>query len=531
MKQVLHIFAKDVRHLWGEIFLSVAITAAFAWIYPNQWLAAAMIWTGRHSAPYVSSYAPYSVEIMAKVLTGLVPVSWWLLISNLIHDERLIGDRQFWLTRPYEWKNLLAAKMLFLLGFLYLPLLIAQSYLLAVAGFSPLAFVPGLLFNLVLISCGFVLPLVVLATVTSNFARMTLVVLGVILLIALIVANSTRVNMEWIMLPGESGLFIALLIALCAAAVVSQYATRRTGVSILLLTALPIAYFSIGSFITHSQTLINSAYSIPATGNPAPVQLSYDPSAPLQPVAYVPRWPNEVGVEIPLEISGMANQSVVIPDAVSATIESPNGFRWDSTWQLIYAMKFTPDMKTARVGFAMPRPVYDKLKALPLNVRLTLLLTQAQVGAVTRISLPSHSFQVSDFGVCSPQASLADPDEISGISCLSALREPRLTQIQFGPHNAGCKSSPDHLDAGLADNTWQGSLDVSSAQFGIASVKFPFGTFSNTGSPDGNLHLCPGTPVIFSRYDLVRRAQAAVTIQGFQLPALTPGQLQVITNP
>jgi hypothetical protein len=529
MKQVLRIFAKDARHLWVEILLTIAVTAAFAWIYPNQWLDAALIWTGGHSARYVS-YSPYSVEILATVLTGLVPVSWWLLISNLIHDERLIGDRQFWLTRPYEWKNLLAAKLLFLLGFLYLPLLIAQIYLLVVAGFSPLSFVPGLLLNLILISCVSVLPLVALATVTSNFARMTLAILGVMLAIALIVALSTRVNTEWITLPGELASFIALLIVLCAAAVVSQYATRRTWIAVLLLTAFPLTYFSIGGFITRYQPLIKNAYPFPANGKPAPMNLSFDPSAPLQPAAYVPRQPNEVGVEIPFEISGIANQSVVIPNAVSATIESPNGFRWNSSWQLIYETKFLPGMKIARLGFAIPRAVYDRLKALPVKVRLTFLLTEAQVGAVTRISLPAGSFRVPDFGVCSPQASLANPDEISGIFCRSALREPRLTHIQFFAHNASCKSSPDQIDAGLADSTWQGSLDAAPAQFGIASVKFPFGAFPNNVTGE-NLHFCPGTPVTFSRYDLIRRAQAGVTIEGFQLPALTAGQLQVITNP
>jgi hypothetical protein len=414
MKQVLHIFAKDARHLWVEILFSIAITAAFAWTYPNQWLDAARIWTGGQSARYVA-YSPYSMEIVATILMGLVPVSWWLLISNLIHDERLVGDRQFWLTRPYEWKNLLAAKLLFLLGFLYLPLLIAQIYLLVVAGFSPLSLIPGLLFNLILISCVSVLPLVALATVTSNFARMTLAILGVMLAIALIVTLSTRVNTEWIMLPGELASFIALLIGLCAAAVVSQYATRRTWVSVLLLTAFPFMYFSIGDFITRSQPLIKSAYPFPDGGKPAPINLSFNPSAPLQPAAYVPRQPNEVGVEIPFAISGVADQSVVIPNAVSATIESPNGFRWNSNCQLIYETKFLPDMKIAQSGFALPWAVYDKLKALPVTVHLTFLLTQPQVGAVSRISLLAGSFQVPDFGVCSPQASRANPDEISGI--------------------------------------------------------------------------------------------------------------------
>ena len=89
---------------------------------------------------------------LAGLLTVLIPVSWWLLIARVIHAETLVGDRQFWLTRPYEWKKLLGAKALFLAVFLYLPLLIAQCLLLFRAGFHPLSFIPGLLFNLLLIT-------------------------------------------------------------------------------------------------------------------------------------------------------------------------------------------------------------------------------------------------------------------------------------------------------------------------------------------------------------------------------------------
>ena len=531
MKQVLHILAKDARHLWGEIFLSLVITATFAWIYPSQWRAATTIWSGRHNGQYVSSYAPYIMEILPKVLMGLVPVSWWLLITNLVHDERLVGDRQFWLTRPYEWKKLLAAKLLFLLVFLYLPFLMAQSYLLAVAGFSPLSFAPGLLFNLVLISCGSVLPLMALAAVTSNFARMTLTLLGVLLAFGLIAALSTRASTEWIMLPGESGFFTALLVCFCVAAVVSQYAMRRTWIAVVLLTALPIAYLSTGCIVTHSQTLINGAYPFPATGSQVFAQLSFNPSAPLQSVAFVPRLPNEVGIQIPLNVSGIANQSVVIPEGVRATIEDANGFRWVSNWQPIYATKFEPDMKTARVAFAMPRPVYDRLRALPLTVRLNILLKLAQVGAVNRISLSERKFTVPDFGVCSPRPSFPEPNEIRDVVCLSALREPWLTQIQYEAHNTDCNSSPVHLGIGFAENTWQGSLEDGLVQPSLSSVKFPFGIFPWTGSSDTPLHLCPGTTITFSRYDLARRGQVSVTIPGFQLPAVTPGQLQVIANP
>jgi len=105
MNQILNIFRKDTRRFWPEIVLSLVITAAFALIYPVQWLPG----TGERVR---------ELQYLASVFTGLVPVSWWLLIGRVVHAETLVGDRQFWITRPYEWKKLLGAKVLFLLVWL-----------------------------------------------------------------------------------------------------------------------------------------------------------------------------------------------------------------------------------------------------------------------------------------------------------------------------------------------------------------------------------------------------------------------------
>lgn len=138
MKQILHIFAKDARRFLPEIVVSLAITVAFTWIYPYQWRSE---YIGAVAGG--SFFVPEEMTLLASCLTLLPPVSWWLLITRVIHAENLVGDCQFWITRPYEWPKLLAAKTLFLFGFLYLPLFLAQCVLLIQAGFHPLAYLPA----------------------------------------------------------------------------------------------------------------------------------------------------------------------------------------------------------------------------------------------------------------------------------------------------------------------------------------------------------------------------------------------------
>jgi hypothetical protein len=538
MKQILHILAKDTRHLWIEILLSVAVTVAFAVACPASWRAAVEF---RSLSPEVR-YSPYEMQLFVRILELLVPASWWLLISNLIHDERLVGDRQFWLTRPYEWKKLLAAKLLFLLVFLYLPLFIAQCYLLAVAGFSPLSYLPGLLFNLCLISGIVILPLVAIAAVTSNFARMTLVLLGILLSTAAFTALAVRINLASMTLPWETGVDLAVLICFCCAAIVSQYFTRNTRASVLLLFAVPGLCFFVDQFIAPSQVLVELSYPLSTSAAAAPAQFTYSPSGISglnNPLSTAARLSRQVSIQIPLEVSGVADRSVVIPDAIKATVETAGGFRWDSAWQLLFGRNISPDEKTAYVSFDMPLAIYDQLQSAPLTVHLTLALTQAQAGRVTSVSLPAGRFSVPDFGNCSPQARLSDPltdpKEVLGIYCVSALREPHFTQIQLVAHNQNSNCDAGQADASVPNSTWKGSLSSSPAQFGLSSVQFPYGVWPTAEDyvdrGNSNLHLCLGTPITFTRYDVLRRAQVAVTIEGLQLPTLTPGQRSVITNP
>ena len=67
-----------------------------------------------------------------------------MLIVAVIHEERLIGHEQYWLTRPYTWKNLVAAKALFPVVFVSLPLFVCQYIILAAIRSVPANWVAAL---------------------------------------------------------------------------------------------------------------------------------------------------------------------------------------------------------------------------------------------------------------------------------------------------------------------------------------------------------------------------------------------------
>jgi len=139
MKQVLSIFLKDVRHYWGESAASIALVVAFGWNEVRGW--------AHEDHVAVGIGGLFSYRFLSGLVVVLVPIAWSFLAVRVIQSESLVGDRQFWVTRPYEWKELLAAKVLFVLTFVNLPLLVLDVFLLKKAGFTPTNYKIGLLWS------------------------------------------------------------------------------------------------------------------------------------------------------------------------------------------------------------------------------------------------------------------------------------------------------------------------------------------------------------------------------------------------
>ncbi len=78
--------------------------------------------------------------------------SWIFLTLRVVQGESLVGDQQWWTTKPYEWWKLLLAKELFLLVFVSLPLFLVQLFFLHHAGFSIFSNFRGVL-NLISAVC------------------------------------------------------------------------------------------------------------------------------------------------------------------------------------------------------------------------------------------------------------------------------------------------------------------------------------------------------------------------------------------
>ncbi len=216
MRQALHIFKKDARHLRWEIALVLALTVISA---SSDFAAIKSIEVPQNPLP--------------KVLLAL---SWLSLIAHVIHTEALPGNKQFWLTRPYSRKSLLAAKMLFLLAFITLPMTISDSAIVWVTGFSPAEHLSGLLWEQVLRWMVLAGPAMAVAAITTGVAELA----GSLLLsLAIIRALTLHPASDWGILDWlHYSIAAGFAFAGAAAIVILQYGWRKTAAARIAAVAL-----------------------------------------------------------------------------------------------------------------------------------------------------------------------------------------------------------------------------------------------------------------------------------------------------
>jgi hypothetical protein len=510
MKQVAHILAKDVRRHWPEVAASLAVLALFG--RTEAW---------RQSAESMGQDATW------PILTLLVLVSWWVLITRVVQSESLVGDVQWWVTRPYEWGKLLAAKVLFLAVFVVLPLLLLQMWLLWDAGFSPWAHLGALALETALVAAALLLPFTALATVTSTFARMALTTLVVLVVIILgIVAfqhwESGRYAADWLQVAS-----LPILLALGSAAIVLQYARRRAGWARGMLGAILAVWLACA---LASESSIAVAKSFPA--NAPKFSATLTATNPLMSYAAAVR-PDLVDLDLIVRMNGLPDGRGVMVQAVEPTVIAADGRKWQGGWQPLGGERFIGRFAIANLQIAVDRAFYDAVRYQPVTLRLRLAAFNVEARQTLRMGMPGHAFAVAGVGICTPY-----PDRMGRgfvlIGCRSAVRRPPLTLVTAQWSDTPC----GHNGSGTGGATGSGWLGELMPQPGSARlnpvIKVPLplsyafvppklpatgrAAVATMFGMESQRFLCVGTPLTFTAYRPVGRTQYDAALKDIQLP-------------
>jgi hypothetical protein len=263
----------------------------------------------------------------------LLPLAWWTLIARVIHDEALPGDSQFWTTRPYSWKSLLGAKVLFILAFISLPMLLADGLIVRAYGLQLGAELPGLLWSQVLLAIVFVLPIAALSAVTTGFVQLIFAILTpcVIALCVAIVAPEFVLGgffggSDWV-----KTYYVFLLMSVAASGIlVWQYSMRRTAAARCLAVAAGIlAVLGMALIPWPAAFRIQSWFSKQRVDQSL-VHVDFDSGNRWLTRAVIVEGGAHVRVELPHTITGLPAGMIAKPEGFSLNLQAPDGAIWQA---------------------------------------------------------------------------------------------------------------------------------------------------------------------------------------------------------
>jgi hypothetical protein len=411
MHQALHIFKKDVLHLKQEIVLMCLIAAVFAAIHAHLSVSDDSWWAE-----------------LALVVTSS------FLIGRVVLAEAIPGDRQFWITRPYRWKSLLAAKLLFVIAFVNLPILVADLFILIIDRFPIDASFSGLLWSQALLFTFIALPFAALAALSSGMATYIfaqLILLATAFGIWELFGPPTAGRLggaAWV--RGSIGLIA--LGAVAATVFLLQYKSRRTTLSRWLgaggLTFGAIAFIATPwpfalKLLSHSPT---------QAGLPLTISLEA-PSA--EPLWLAAARPNDV-LHLPIRIQGIPRGAEIQPDALAVRLESSDGRVKSlgvSDCGELRRSSISADAVSIFANCSADPAFFGGNHAAPLTLHATLYFTVFGNARSQTIPLSNQPVNTLDGLQCFTDTVKAQWD----VYCRSAFRWPaRLVYAKLGHTNA-----------------------------------------------------------------------------------------------
>jgi hypothetical protein len=430
MRQALHIFKKDVRHLRWEIALVL--------------LVAMLPLSDLRMGPGVIVTSSGD-----SIWKSLLPLFWFLLAGRVIHSEALPGTKQFWLTRPYSQGSLLGAKMLFLLTFIPLPMAISDILILKHHGFAVSAYWPGLVWEFVLRFIVFAGPAAAFAVITSDLRNQAGYALaGVALMFGIFLLIDPQPT-DWGILEWLRNSVIVILIAVGAAAItIWQHFRRRTLPACIALAGV----FVLGSLITKIPrddgwwlaTRLSSRWI-----DHGSLTVTLDRSIPLRPEVQA----DTVQVEIPLKVAGVPDGLTPRGDEVwvdvnaESFLDGGGGGAFISSASRGWKPSWEVDDRGIFEVLRVAHGSFEQWQNTPVRMRTSVILTLTRKLPTTAI--PANApIMVPGVGSCQFVYACKAPFRAPGVLAFMSRNGAPIPWVSYSPFPAELGINPISSDPG-----------------------------------------------------------------------------------
>ena len=428
MNQTLRIFRKDARHHWPEILLSLVLLMLYCWSeirdeYPERFYSSV-------------SFIPW-----LQFVPILLPVAWFLLIVRLVQDESLVGDRQWWVTKPYDWPSLLTAKLLSFLVWFYVPVFCAQCFLLRTAGFAVTPHLAGLLSNQfgsisVLLASSFLI-----ACLTRNLGQSIIALIGLFLLMTGFSSfERFQPNRALEPIQNVSGMLSGIVAVAAGLAVVLWQFARRQTVHTRSVFLGAIAATWVIQLATPYHALMEKKYPVASVQDqPFRMALRSEPSG--KPANPPRKDPKAILLRLPVEVSDISPGNFVEVDAQQLTVEDSTGAKWQEQWTGGGGL-WWPENHSVWSMLSVKNSVYQMLKSQPVKVRLEMAVREYHLEDHREFRVEEGEFPVPTLGICGTRIPLR-----TNLICRLPFVAPPFVAT-FDPTSAKCPMEPDKTPQG-----------------------------------------------------------------------------------
>ncbi|HXR33158.1 MAG TPA: hypothetical protein VN830_05605 [Verrucomicrobiae bacterium] len=514
MRQIIHIFKKDVRRHWPEILIGLILLGLYVRI------------TIRGVEDRFTGYS-FPLLLFSERSIPVLMIFFWIFLSvRLVQGEAPVGNRQWWVTKPYEWWMLLAAKELFLLAFIGLPLFCVQLFLLHHAGFPIFLNVRGVLNMQLGLALALFLPSAALGSLTKNLGQ---AVIGVVIVFAGLWASFTlieRIPSSGMSFAVEgSGEIVSLvLLAGVIGSLGWQYARRRTWASRGLLLAAVVLVLLLAVLTPYAKFVERQYPLIQASDTPAHLSAgTIDPAGKkkFQEFDFMP----EVVLSIPIRVSAITPGHVVLVHGILVKVQTADGLTFSSGWKPQWIPLWSEDDQKV-VRYELKREEYKRTKSQHVALLLELALTEYKETEARDLVLGGAEFTDQRLGICH-----LSPTERSQIACRRPFGQPGLI-ASFDPAQSRCDAWDDEnqLPEDKVTHYWSAPSDGDSPDPGLNPVdeyQISFGprmwlgrSAEYTKTKPKVVHLCPGARVRLAKPEQVREVRTRMQFTDVRLEDL-----------
>lgn len=513
MRLLWHIFKKDTRRIWWQVAVTLGLLA---------WVA--------HLDRWRADSTPSSGEGWLNIL---LPFAWGFLISLLILQDPLVGDREFWPTLPCRWPAMLGAKALFILAFIHLPYLLAQAAVLGARGFQPFAYLPELLGKQLLLLAVLTLPAVAVAALVRNVVQFMLIA---VLTCAAVVFMSPYAGDAYLTTGapvGATGSMIALLLASVGAFAITllQYGWRRTAVSRWLAVAAAVGAAALYMWLPRAS--VAAAFSPAPAGGTLSVRLSPRQEPPIEPAQRnLVASGRAVPVGVPIEVLGAPDGAMVRYTQLALEIRAPGGERFRAAFpsrsepyrrtSLQASLWPWNSVPTVQV-LALDRSLYGQVGNQTVTLRGKLIAEFHRRGGPTRMAVGARA-AVPGVGTCSTtQAEIRFGQDAMKVNCESPYAMPYPTNVTLLDPNAGREWRHTLMDATTAVAypriTWLSPLNRGETFFQLTTEE----QYKRMGSR----WYVPQDVLATAKLEIVPEPVTGYAIVEYELPGITLSKFAV----